>query len=178
MAGLLQPSLAPLSPPEPQSERSLALVLVWRLAPLSWRRTVEQTQRSFVPLQVRGGSKHGQAPTGRKGASSMGYINSGQYAASHDIIHTASAAAAATAAGVTETLGWLLSEDGELCVCKEVSRVSIRPMYRRCSHCGRSYNFNPSTKDLGLLCKHCGRPQLSPPSPFPLPPFPKDRFPR
>lgn len=52
--------------------------------------------------------------------------------------------------------------------------MSIRPMYRKCSRCRRSYSFNPSTGDLGLTCKYCGHLQVSPPTPFPLP---EGRFP-
>ena len=50
--------------------------------------------------------------------------------------------------------------------------MSLRPMHKHCTHCHRTYTYNPSVSDLGLTCKHCHAIQLPVyvPLPKPLPP--------
>lgn len=40
--------------------------------------------------------------------------------------------------------------------------MSIRMMLKRCVHCHRTYPYNPSVGDLGLVCKHCHKAQVNP----------------
>lgn len=51
--------------------------------------------------------------------------------------------------------------------------MSLLPMTRQCVHCRRAYRYNPSTGDLGLVCRYCGKAQCSPePQRPPQPAFP------
>ena len=40
--------------------------------------------------------------------------------------------------------------------------MSLCMMVRQCTYCRHTYSYNPSTGDLGLTCKHCGKVQLRP----------------
>lgn len=35
--------------------------------------------------------------------------------------------------------------------------MSLLPMTRQCVHCRRTYRYDPSTGDLGLVCRYCGK---------------------
>lgn len=48
--------------------------------------------------------------------------------------------------------------------------MSLLPMTRQCVHCRRTYRYNPSTGDLGLVCRYCGKAQCSPEPQHPLQP--------
>lgn len=37
--------------------------------------------------------------------------------------------------------------------------MSTTAIIRHCAHCKRTYTYNPSTGDFGLVCKHCHKPQ-------------------
>lgn len=37
--------------------------------------------------------------------------------------------------------------------------MSIKMMTKKCTRCHRTYSFNPSVGDMGIICKHCGYPQ-------------------
>lgn len=37
--------------------------------------------------------------------------------------------------------------------------MSFRRMVRQCTYCHHIYPYNPSTGNLGLTCKHCGKAQ-------------------
>lgn len=55
--------------------------------------------------------------------------------------------------------------------------MSLLPMTRQCIHCRRTYRYDPSTGDLGLVCRYCGKAQCSPepqysPQHLPQPAFP------
>lgn len=39
--------------------------------------------------------------------------------------------------------------------------MSARIMTKQCVHCKRTYTYNPSTGDLGSICKHCHRSQAT-----------------
>lgn len=39
--------------------------------------------------------------------------------------------------------------------------MSLLPMTRQCVHCRRTYRYNPSIGDLGLVCRYCGKAQCS-----------------
>ena len=39
--------------------------------------------------------------------------------------------------------------------------MSLLPMTRQCIHCRRTYRYDPSTGDLGLVCRYCGKAQCS-----------------
>lgn len=55
--------------------------------------------------------------------------------------------------------------------------MSLLPMTRQCVHCRRTYRYDPSTGDFGLVCRYCGKaqcsqePQTPPPQPL-QPAFP------
>lgn len=36
--------------------------------------------------------------------------------------------------------------------------MSALPMYKTCRNCGSRFTYNPSTGDLGFVCKNCGKP--------------------
>ena len=56
--------------------------------------------------------------------------------------------------------------------------MSLLPMTRQCVHCRRTYRYNPSTGDLGLVCRYCGKAQCSPePQHLPQPAFLPQSFP-
>lgn len=38
--------------------------------------------------------------------------------------------------------------------------MSARPMVKRCIHCHRTYNYNPSVGDFGAVCRHCPKIQM------------------
>lgn len=38
--------------------------------------------------------------------------------------------------------------------------MSIRSMVKRCIHCHRTYTYNPSVGDFGMVCKHCSKIQM------------------
>ena len=40
--------------------------------------------------------------------------------------------------------------------------MSLLPMTRQCVHCRRTYRYDPSTGNLGLVCRYCGKAQCSP----------------
>lgn len=33
-------------------------------------------------------------------------------------------------------------------------------MTKRCQNCHRRFTYNPSVGDFGLICRHCGMPQI------------------
>ena len=37
--------------------------------------------------------------------------------------------------------------------------MSLCRMVRRCTYCHHTYSYNPSTGELDLTCKHCGKAQ-------------------
>lgn len=37
--------------------------------------------------------------------------------------------------------------------------MSIRIMTKKCTHCHRTYTYNPSTGNLGRICSYCHWPQ-------------------
>lgn len=37
--------------------------------------------------------------------------------------------------------------------------MSAHIMTKQCIHCKKIYTYNPSVGDIGMLCKHCHRPQ-------------------
>ena len=41
--------------------------------------------------------------------------------------------------------------------------MSTRIMTKQCVSCRRTYTYNPSTGNLGLICGHCGHSQGMPP---------------
>lgn len=48
--------------------------------------------------------------------------------------------------------------------------MSLLPMTRQCVHCRRTYRYNPSAGDLGLVCRYCDKAQCSPEPQHPLQP--------
>ena len=42
--------------------------------------------------------------------------------------------------------------------------MSITIMTKQCVHCKRTYTYNPSLGDMGIICKYCHRSQATIPS--------------
>ena len=51
--------------------------------------------------------------------------------------------------------------------------MSARIMTKQCVHCKKTYTYNPSTGDMGMICQYCHKPQMQ--TQLPTVPHPKNK---
>ena len=51
---------------------------------------------------------------------------------------------------------------------KGITKMTMRPMYKKCGYCKKIFSYNPSVGNLGLRCPKCGKNLMAPGSTLPL----------